>query len=98
MMAIYCSMAIPKIKATYSLDEATIRQLERVSRRWGVSKSEAIRRAIAGAAAASDEGDPRLDALDRLQSAMQLSRAGANAWIRRVREERGASEETRRKR
>lgn len=39
-------MAIPKIKATYSLDPETIALLERVSRRWGVSKSEALRRAI----------------------------------------------------
>ena len=36
-------MATTTIKATYSLDPETVRLLERVSRRWGVSKSEARR-------------------------------------------------------
>ena len=38
-------MAIPKIKATYSLDVETVRMLVHMARRWGVSKSEALRRA-----------------------------------------------------
>ncbi len=83
-------MATPKVKATYSLDLDTVRLLERVSRHWGVSKSEALRRAIHQAAVNPQEADPRLAALDRLQRTASLDAAGARAWERRVREERKA--------
>ena len=84
-------MATPKIKATYSLDTETVRLLERVSRRWGVSKSEALRRAIrASATGGGSDVDERLAALNRLQAAANLTEAEANAWVRRVRAERRA--------
>ena len=83
-------MAIPKIKATYSLDAETVRLLERISRRWGVSKSEALRRAIRASAATTDE-DAATDALDRLQRAADLTESVAAAWARRARAERRAA-------
>ena len=85
-------MAIPKIKATYSLDPSTVRALERTARRWGVSKSEVLRRAIRAAAerrpVPSSEG---LAALDRLQHALGLRPEAARRWARQVRAERRAS-------
>ncbi|MGH7720421.1 MAG: ribbon-helix-helix protein, CopG family [Gemmatimonadaceae bacterium] len=83
-------MAIPKIKATYSLDPETVRLLERVSRRWGVSKSEALRRAIRASASLPTEEGERLSALDRLQEAASLEPTTVAAWTRRVRSERRA--------
>jgi hypothetical protein len=38
------------VKATYSLDPGTVCRLEEIARHWGVSKSEALRRAIRAAA------------------------------------------------
>ena len=91
-------MAIPKIKATYSLDVETVAALERVARRWGVSKSEALRKAIrasdgaeAAAAAPAAESNPRLAAFRRLQASLNLDTAKAEAWIREVRAERRAN-------
>ena len=84
-------MPIPKIKATYTLDAETIRLLERVSRRWGVSKSEALRRAIRASAATADDQDPGMEPLNRLQAAANLSKSAASAWARRARAERRAS-------
>jgi hypothetical protein len=98
-------MAIPKIKATYSLDAETVGALERVARRWGVSKSEAIRRAIhaseasAEASAARDTAadappiNRRLAAFRRAQQLLQLDAATADAWIADIRAERQASSE-----
>lgn len=96
-------MAIPKIKATYSLDVETVGALERVARRWGVSKSEALRRAIqasdasattpATASGGEDTTNPRLAAFRRLQRIMNLDAAAADAWIADIRAERAASSE-----
>ena len=86
-------MATPKIKATYSLDTETVRLLDRVSRRWGVSKSEALRRAIRASAslpAPPDENDSRLSALDHLQKMAGLDLPAARAWERKVGAERRA--------
>lgn len=84
-------MAIPKIKATYSLDVETIRALERAAARWQVSKSEALRRAIL----AADSGglvphSETLDALDELQRAAGLTTKRARQWKAAVRRERRA--------
>jgi hypothetical protein len=80
------SMATQTIKTTYALDVDTVRALEKMARRWGVSKSEALRRAIrsAAATAGAEEGGP-LEALDRLQRSADLSAAKADAWVRRTR-------------
>jgi len=84
-------MATMTIKTTYALDAESVRTLERMARRWGVSKSEVLRRAIRGAAAqAGDDGDT-VKALDRLQRATALTAARAGAWARRNRTERRAA-------
>lgn len=48
------------IMATYSLDIETVRALDGMAKRWRVSKSEALRRAIrmASPAAGPERGDP----------------------------------------
>ena len=84
-------MAIPKIKSTYALDVDTVRSLEEMARRWGVSKSEALRRAIR--AAAESTASDRLETLTKLQKALDLSPAKARAWARQARAERIASSE-----
>lgn len=84
-------MAIAKIKATYSLDTETVRLLERVSRRWGVSKSEALRRAIRASASLPkppDADDARLSTLSQLQKTVGLDTPASLAWQRRVSAER----------
>jgi hypothetical protein len=75
-------MAIPKIKATYSLDEDTVRLLEKVAERWGVSKSEALRRAIRAAADSEAARNPALQTLTRIQDSLGLTTAVAAAWAR----------------
>ena len=65
-MAILYGMANPTIKATYTLDVETLRVLERAAKRWGVSKSEALRRAIRASASIAAEPETPLAALDEL--------------------------------
>lgn len=78
------------VKATYSLDPGTVRSLEGLARRWGVSKSEALRRAIKGAAEPDDPAR-RLELLDRVVKSYGLSRRDADAWVRESRAIRRAS-------
>jgi Zn-dependent peptidase ImmA (M78 family) len=85
-------MATPKIKATYSLDAHTMRVLERVAKRWGVSKSEALRRAIKASEELPAAQDERLSALGELQSRGGVDARAAGAWIKKVRAERRARE------
>jgi len=85
-------MATPTLKATFSLDLQSARTLEALAKRWRVSKSEALRRAIRGAASAPTAGSHEaIRALEALQRAMALTPAAARAWERRVRVERRAS-------
>ena len=84
-------MARTSVKATYALDVASVQALEKMARRWEVSKSEALRRAIH--AAATDEaqdGRRALDALDRLQRALKMTPTKARTWVRQVQSERDA--------
>ena len=84
-------MAIPRVKSTYSLDLETVQALDDLARRWGVPKSEVLRRIIREAAHAEDAGGGSpLAALDTLQSSARVSRARADAWVRDVRAEREA--------
>jgi hypothetical protein len=96
-MAISWSMATPRVKSTYSLDLETVQALDDLARRWGVPKSEALRRAIRAAADAEGGvmGGP-LAALDALQASARLSPAKANTWARQVRTERDTGRPTRR--
>lgn len=82
------------IKATYSFDLETVRLLQEVSRRWGVSKSEALRRAIRAAAAQSGEEHDPIGLLRHLQAAAALSGKAAASWARSVRAERRAARST----
>lgn len=86
-------MASITIKATYSLDVETVRRLEEMADTWNVSKSEALRRAIRTAAEdLPSRGQRGIEALDRLQKAVGLSRAAAERWEAAARSERrGAS-------
>jgi hypothetical protein len=83
-------MAIPKIKATYSLDAETVRSVERLSARWGVSKSEALRRAIRSAASTENEPIPAIEKLNQIQTGLGLTASVAAAWARKARAERRA--------
>ena len=83
-------MATTTVKATYSLDPGTVCRLEEIARHWGVSKSEALRRAIRAADAAEGPGEP-LAALDALQRGAALSPATARAWAAEARKERRAA-------
>ena len=96
------TMAIQRIKATYSLDAETMQMLERLARRWKTSKSDALRRAIRSASAKQALGDEdprgRLGALRRLQDSLALTEGIVDAWTRHVRAERRASSPKRAKR
>ena len=78
-------MARTSVKATYSLDVETVRELERMAKRWGVPKSEALRRAIHSAAGQVDERNEALEALDRLQRSINLTPAEIEAWAQESR-------------
>ncbi len=85
-------MATTTVKATFSLDPGTVSRLEEIARHWGVSKSEALRRAIRAAAVgpAAGPGAP-LAALDALQRGAALTSAATRAWAAEARRERRAS-------
>ena len=89
-MAILHSMATETIKGTYSLDVETVRALERLARRWNVSKSEALRRVIQASAAREprEAGREALRALDDLQRSLELTAGAAADWSAGVRAER----------
>ena len=85
-------MAIPKIKSTYSLDVETVRTLESLARRWDVSKSEALRRAIRAAAGEkSPRAREKLEALRKLQASVKARGVDLAAWEREVRATRDAA-------
>lgn len=85
-------MAIMTVKATYALDVESVRALEDMARRWGVSKSEALRRAIRVATRGKAPGAPKaLATLDALQRSLELDRRAAARWERRARTERRAA-------
>jgi len=79
-------MAIMTIRSTYALDVETVRKLERLSRKWGVSKSEALRRSIQSAAASGGtEAADKLQALDEFQRSVRLSKHALRKWQNDVR-------------
>lgn len=86
------NMATTTVKSTYSLDEETVRTLDRVAQRLRVSKSEALRLAIHHLARLDTaRGDMELAALDELQRQLALTESEATEWEARVRRERLAS-------
>jgi hypothetical protein len=85
-------MATTTVKTTYALDLETVGALDALARRWNVSKSEAMRRAIRAAAASHAVNTPPepLQALDELQKVLALAPATAARWSSEVRSERRA--------
>ena len=86
-------MAITSIKSTYSLDVDSVRTLEALARRWNVSKSEVIRRALRIAAMTGDdiEGGVALEALSRLQDTVRERGVDLGQWARDLDAERKAA-------
>jgi hypothetical protein len=72
------------------LDGATAHLLERLAQAWGVSKEEAVRRAVAQAQANSStvNRQGRLEAFKELQRRLGLTPARAAEWQNAVREAR----------
>lgn len=89
-MAILFNMAITRVKGTYTLDHETVRIIETLSRRWGTSKSEVLRRAVRTIAQAKGPS-PDLATLDQLQGRVRLSAAAADRWAKNVKAERRAT-------
>ncbi len=89
-------MATETVKTTYSLDLETVRALEELARRWNVSKSEALRRAIRATATqqALEAHRQAVKALDELQRSLGLDNGAAVRWQKSARAERGASTRT----
>lgn len=85
-------MATTTVKTTYALDLETVGALDALARRWNVSKSEAMRRAIRASASvlATNVPPEPLQALDELQKVLALAPAAAARWSSQVRAERRA--------
>lgn len=85
-------MATMTIKSTYSLDVGTVRALEDLARRWNVSKSEALRRAIRGELERQpSRRDTRMRALRELQDSVARRSVDLASWEREAHEMRRAS-------
>ena len=85
-------MAIPRIASAYVMDVGTAQALEKIARRWKVSKSKVLRRAIhASAQQAPPESGEALQALDQLQRSLKLTPTRARTWARAIRVERRAA-------
>ncbi len=85
-------MARTSIKSTYSLDVESVRALEALAKRWSVSKSEVLRRAIR--IAANEDVPTRnaaLDTLDRLQTSLRERKVDTAQWARDLKAERCAA-------
>jgi predicted transcriptional regulator len=83
-------MARMTVRSTFALDPGTVDALDRLARRWRMSKSEALRRIVSAASVIDevDEASDALVALGELQQRIGLSEETANAWIREIRAER----------
>ena len=67
-------MASMTLRTTVAFDPATVARWERLSKLWGVSKSEALRRALAAADQASAPVAPPAPGDSRLPSRDQIER------------------------
>lgn len=82
-------MAIPKIKATYSLDEPTVNKLAEIARKWNTSRSGALSRLInqGDDAVKADEIRQKIAALDRVTEAVsQLPPGVWDNWQKELRD------------
>ena len=66
-----------------------MKRIENLARRWDVSKSEVLRRAIRMADDQSAVSE-RIEAFRRLQASMNLTQEQADAWVADIRAERDA--------
>jgi predicted DNA-binding protein len=84
-------MAKMTIRSTFALDRETVENLERLGKKWGTSKSEALRRVIDAAARVEevDAAGDALAALKELQERLALTPEKTEAWLRHLRELRG---------
>jgi hypothetical protein len=75
---------------TVALDASTIEVVEQLARAWGVSKEEAVKRAVTQAEAAPVPVKTldRLQAFKELQCRLQLTPEKAAAWQAAVRDTR----------
>ena len=71
-------------KATYSLDSETLEKLNRLSHRWQVSKTEALRRALHQAAAreATLSTAEKIALLHKLQKQFATAEVDFDRWKR----------------
>ena len=85
-------MAKMSVRTTFALDPQTAAALDHLALRWGVSKSEALRRAVQVAAVVeeSDRSDA-MAALAELRERLGLDEEKADRWIAEIRAERRAS-------
>ena len=91
-MAILWRMTGETIKATYSLDVETVRDLERMAKRLKISKSAALRRAIRLAASSEPRaGEDQLSALEELQQSLDLAPEDLREWEEKNRKLRRSS-------
>jgi len=77
-------MATMTIRTTVAFDPATVARWERLTKRWGVSKSEALRRALEAAEMPSTPPSPSPSeetALPPAHEISQMSAAQALAWL-----------------
>ena len=74
-------------KATYSLDAASLERLARLSRRWQVSKTEVLRRALTQATE-NDAPSPedRIAALHTLQRWAKEKKIDLEKWKQTIRD------------
>jgi hypothetical protein len=86
-------MAITHVKVTYSVQPRTAQRVQELAVKWGIAKSEVIRRAV-DAAINNEEATSQLtplQALDELMSTEGLSASEADRWNREIRLSRRAS-------
>jgi hypothetical protein len=68
-----------------------VRKLEELARRWGVSKSEALRRSVHAASLQQTGASSPLAAFEAVQRSLNLSKRQASDWEASVRAIRRAS-------
>lgn len=76
--------------AALELDLPTLRILDALAKRWGVSREAAIQRAIVQASpeSAGSNSKPKIEALKELQKNLRLTPETAAAWEASVRDAR----------
>jgi predicted transcriptional regulator len=74
-------------KSTFSLDATTVERLNRLARRWQVSKTEVLRRAVAGASEAVDATvAQRVAALDQLECWVEEQKIDTDKWLETIKD------------